>query len=361
MKPTPHQHPFMLAFANFLIGTAILSVVLSAVALWYGIMGHSYHRDNEPGTLTLFGIAGIMIGLAILPIIHILVLTRVRPMTTHTTRDLIVNVVLIVGGVIFLILLSLDQILSGGIGKPDYAMFLFSCMFFAFVMMIGLRMNTFIAFSIPSNWISIIPIFISYLGLYVFMFLFFGGPLSYGFRYWGSQGWESVRPVLFIGFIVYCFYILIAGTIFPTHRRIAELWRPKRLPKIKPRTGGFTLIELLIGIAIVAIISAAVMTVTSRARAFTETMEVSRESLALIEDELAVLRTQPSLPAPGVYKVDPKVAELHARLAPLARVEISQTSGPLVQARVTVDLKKIAVAPELSMATLIAPRKEAKQ
>lgn len=360
MKPKPAPHPFTLAFANILIGTAILSITLASVVLWSGFSGHDLSRNwdlEDPSGLVAFVIGGIMLALVSLPIVHLLVLLRGRPATTHGTRDMIVPVAILTVGAVFIV--AFVGVLTAEESPSLHLKLLFPCLLLAFSVMIACGMNVFLAFSIPSNWISIIPLLVCYLGFYIFMILFvFDGPLLLGFMYWGGSNWGDVRPALLIGFVVLCFYIFLAGMIFPTHRRVARLWQPRPIPKIRSRTGGFTLIELLIVVAIVAILSVAFMTVVSRARAFTENMEVSRESLALIEDEMAVLRTQAAPLEPGLHPVDPKVAALHTRLAPLARVEISETSGPLVQARVTVGLKNRWAAEDLSLATLIAPRRE---
>ncbi len=357
MKPKPAPHPFTLAFTNLLIGMAIVSVTLASVALWYGISGHYLSRNwdfEDPSGFVAFVIGGIMLAPVILPVIHLLVLLWGRPATTHGTRDIIVPVTILTFGAVFIA--ACVAMLTAKESLSLQLKLLFPCLLLAFIVMIACGMNVFLAFSIPSNWISIIPLLVCYLGFYIFMILsMFVGSLLPGFGYWGGK--DSIEA-LSIGFVVFCLYTFVAGMIFPTHRRVARLWQPRPLPKIKPRAGGFTLIELLIVVAIIAILSVAFMTVVSRARAFTENVEVSRESLALIEDEMAVLRTQAAPLDPGLHPVDPKVAALHARLAPLARVEISETSGPLVQARVTVGLKNRWAAEDLSLATLIAPRRE---
>ncbi|MCE5228610.1 type II secretion system GspH family protein [bacterium] len=258
-------------------------------------------------------------------ILHILVLVGIRRLTTHTIRDILAWFVMV--PVVILYVGSFFAVVSEIISQPSNVAEFYSALalligLLTAILVVGLRMHPLLAFSIPSNWVSIIPLVISYLML--------------------------LNP-----------YVLLAGMIFPSHRRLKEYWRPRPLPRFKKKKA-MTLIELLIVIAILAILAPVTARVAAQARIVSERQELSRESVALIEDELALLRARPELPAPGTYAIDPQAARLHPDLAPLAKVEISETSGPLVQARVTVDLTAKNGMP-VSLATLMAPRKEAQR
>lgn len=186
-----------------------------------------------------------------------------------------------------------------------------------------------------------------------------------------QAGWANPRasysspPQMMAGMavlVLLVFWVVgsfMAAVWMPNYRRTKGLFWPRSLPRVRHR-GGFTLIELLIVIAVVAILMPPFVRLTAQGRIAAERESLSRESLALAQDEMAWLRAQPSLPAPGVHPIDPQIVALHKTVAPMARLEISQTSGPLVQARVRVDLQSKGIGTPISVAALIAPRKEAR-
>lgn len=135
--------------------------------------------------------------------------------------------------------------------------------------------------------------------------------------------------------------ILMAGMRFPAHRRLKKLWRPARLPRLKSPAAkrGMTLIELLIAIAIIGISCAGIAHLAGTNQRAAEMIQARRAALALAEDEIALLRAGPSLPAPGQYPLELELAK--RRLASLTSVTIDAGPTPGTRA-VTVNVDLIA-------------------
>lgn len=248
MDRKPLQHPLMLVFTNLVIGLEICAVAsLLVTGFWFFKFDH-FRVHQKLGILTWIGLAGIGIGLALLPVLHVLVLLLVRHLSTHSIRDRIGPIMLLltcaaVPGLI-VILAKRDSFYRDA--RYDISQVVFGvCLAIAIMLTIVLRMNAFAAFSLPSNWMTIVPILISYVVLVFVIFSFcVGDPrmisfFVFGRFYYGYEvAWlQSLIPVILIGGVFLTVFILVSGAIFPTHRRIAELWKPRRLPKIKPWPG----------------------------------------------------------------------------------------------------------------------------
>jgi prepilin-type N-terminal cleavage/methylation domain-containing protein len=148
-------------------------------------------------------------------------------------------------------------------------------------------------------------------------------------------------------------YLPMAGYLFPTHRRLMEYWRPPRLPRIRPNQSGVTLIELLIEVAILAILIAGAAQLVSTTHSVLERQERRRRAVALAEDEIALLRARPTLPAVGVHPVEPELRKTYV-FADDAQVEIRP--GPtdrLREARVSVRPRGAARDPDIAVAAIL--------
>ena len=329
--PSPRRVFLLIALVVFGTGAfyAWRSIDAQYPAIWRDLL--------EPGILggvLLWSVPGVLF-----PVL-LLVLLFAKNLTTHTVRDgvrMILQWPLLIGIAINLVFLAgalvdgLTRWVAGG-GPPgiEFAARLGMelaplVLMVAVYLQLTIIMPPMLAFAMPSNFLSIIPLVL---------------------------GW------------LFCFnpYVILAGFWFPPHRRMKAYWKPARLPRL-PRAGrGLTLIELLIDIALLAILSVGIAHGVSVAHRSAERQERWRNAIELAEDAIAHLRAQDSLPDPGMYRVDDDVARLHPDLAPAASVEIAP--GPdlrLRQIRVTVRLDSELDRRAVSLACLApaaAPPKE---
>jgi prepilin-type N-terminal cleavage/methylation domain-containing protein len=199
--------------------------------------------------------------------------------------------------------------------------------------------RSFWVYSMPCTFLSSLPLAANYL---FFGFLFYLATLSNN---------TFVGPVLL--FALPLLYFLMSSYWFPRHRRLGELWRPRRIPRLRTGRNGLTLIELLIAIAITAIMVLGIAGTTSQANRAMEFQRDRTEAVSLAEDEIALLRSRETLPEVGVYPVEPELAELHP-LAERAEVEIRPGPHPrLREARVTVRLGQEGAERDVVLAVLL--------
>ncbi|MCX7044551.1 MAG: type II secretion system protein GspI [Candidatus Sumerlaeota bacterium] len=192
------------------------------------------------------------------------------------------------------------------------------------IAMIVLALPGLVFFSIPGRALSLLPL----LALY---FLIGFGMTT------GSVIWLA---------------LIMAGLLFPSHRRLRALWRPEKLPRLRASRNSVTLIELLIVIAIIAIFAGGIANLTSQSHRSLMIQHDWRDALALAEDEIALLRAAPEAPAPGRYGAHELLAD-----RPFAKdtvVEIKPGPTPrLREARVTVHIHAEYEARDVTLAALI--------
>lgn len=254
MNRKPCQHPLMLVFNNLLIGTGIASVVGILLTGWFWYKGYNRYEFKKQFDLMIhFCEIAIVFGLALLPLVHVLVLLLVKPLTTHSIRNRIRPMIVIVIGsawVCFLLNIGLDlgHFHHSFFGEVDRAKSSIPALWIygtgiatVLIFVSALRMHALVVFSMPSNWMSIVPILISYIVLIsLLLLLLFAGPKldTFWFFYYEDAGsWPRLVLIPIAGGIVFSVFILVSGAFFPAHRRLAELWRPRKLPKIKPWPG----------------------------------------------------------------------------------------------------------------------------
>lgn len=247
MKPEPARHPLMIVFANCVTGIKICAVASLLVTAFWCWKFDFFHVRHKLAFLTRVGLVGIAVGLAILPFIHILALLLVRNLPTHAIRDRMRAIVILFAAatvVLFLVAMKRIWLFSSGSDAWHRFPFVFgACMIATLTVMTVFQMNMFETFSIPSNWITIVPILLAYLCcIQLALGLMLGGleaiVLRSGlFRYYDQEDWTpSLFAAAFISTIILFVFVFTSGAIFPSHRRIAHLWRPERLPKIQPWT-----------------------------------------------------------------------------------------------------------------------------
>lgn len=144
-------------------------------------------------------------------LLHASLLLFARKSTTHSIRRTLalIPVSLGVGFALFSVFLgwrdsNAHELLFSGlvmsVAAPIVALFLGS---------------GFIVFSMPSTKLTLLPLFINYAALCAFML-------------------NGSGALLFVIFA----YLPLAGLLFPKHRRMAEYWRPTRLPNVPVRKDG---------------------------------------------------------------------------------------------------------------------------
>lgn len=193
-----------------------------------------------------------------------------------------------------------------------------------------------ITYSIPCNFISSLPLLLHYLMIALI----------------------ATRPAG-AGVVLLAFYIPLASFTFPHHRRLVEYWKPKRLPRIRATRAGFTLIELLIVVAIIAILSAGIVSLTGNTSRAMARQEDWRRAVSLAEDEIALLRAREALPSPGRHPIDPALA---ARYPCTNQAEVEVRPGPgerLREVRVNVRLRGNGSERDLTLTALLPAQAQA--
>lgn len=205
-----------------------------------------------------------------------------------------------------------------------------------------LSIRAFAIFCRPLHTFILFPTLGAYLNLILILFfpVFFVFILSSeGFNFdtfWALVGYVALTAANpFTGGI-------LPGLFFPTHRRIMDIWSPRRLPDINTPPGksagskrAFTLIELLIVVAMLAIFSVSVANVLSGLAESIQRNALNQEAARLIENQVQYLRANASIPPEGEYPLSPEVVES-------AKIDTSSCTL-LVQAGPAPDMRTVRV------------------
>lgn len=141
---------------------------------------------------------------------HFLVLRLKQRLTTHSARLI---------GCVFALIICLSicstVFLTYWMDNPDGFRFLGALVKTGLFLPVLLCVSNIIIFSLPSTFVSSIPLLLSYLAIALVL-----------------QGED-----LFYRVMLGIFITLLPGIFFPRHRRLGEYWRPSRLPRLgTPKT-----------------------------------------------------------------------------------------------------------------------------
>jgi hypothetical protein len=201
-------------FLEFAILVVILAVGLITALSIYGLfisvsntekgLGLLFGGDAYAESLDLMPNHPILIIMMVLAPIHFWLLMRLPRLSTHAARR--IGVIFALPYLVFYIVYFCLGNLGANDGGEAFMLFLSP--------FVPLWMCGFVYYSVPSNWVSAIPLFMHYLiiaALVVFE--------------------DDAIPMLMV------VYIPLAGFFLPRHRRVAEWLRPKPLPRIAPTRG----------------------------------------------------------------------------------------------------------------------------
>jgi len=263
-----------------------------------------------------------MTGFVVLAIyaLHAWVLARSRSLTTHSAREW--------AALWIASIFAVGWAASVGLRMPELA----SANAVAIPMVVVLLwLPGVFVYSMPSSPLGTLPLLLHY---FIFFLIF------------GTGG-------RFVGHLLTFAYLPLASYLFPWHRRLADYWRPTRLPRLARRDSGVTLIELLIAMAILSIVAAGISTGAGLVYSTMERQNCWLQAIALAEDEIALLRARDSLPELGRHPLEPELTQTH----PLAgRAEVEIRPGPqesLREARVHVRLQSAEDSRDVTLTVLL--------
>ena len=349
-------NPLRVSFYRLLVG-------LILIGLFGGMIRLSTMALYEYSSTIYYSEELVLIYFSILPIalMHCLGLVLVRRLTTHTVRDWIGRILLLFA--VPALLISLISIIAGLpaiLSHPD-SLFMYispTLLLLTLIMMVFCFMHSFQAYSMPSSWLSILPLAMIYMVLIViplpFIFHKEFTPPSHHHHYIWSVVRCSGIPLMIYFFFFTNLYAALAGFWFPVHRRLKYYWKPTPLPRLSSKHRGMTLIELLITIAIISIMAAPIVHLSAVAHRTIHSQQTWNKAIALAQDEIAMLRTEDRLPAPGAHPIHPEVAELHPQLSDSAEVEIKPGPNEKIrQVQVTVHINNEFDRRDVTLAVLL--------
>lgn len=328
-KPTPFFTPLVVA----------LLVLVALATLLYG-QGSSLTDllDRLLGNPSLLYVPLGCLGCFM---IHFLVLTFSRSLSTHSARQ---------AGLVLTVLLPLALIAAlaaweHAIYNPEGAVSMGRLAFIPLLMLVWFP--GVIVYSMPSSFFGALPLLLHYLAAALIIYLVMAA--------------DNLLAALVVSSIFIFAYFPLAGYLFPRHRRLKAYLKPTRLPRIKPRGAGFTLIELLIVVAIIAILSVSLVNLSSVTHRVMGRQEDWRRSISLAEDEIALLRARPALPAMGRHPIEPALARLNP-IANQAEVEIRPgPSARLREVRVSIRLHSEADQRDVTLAAILPAQSPPKE
>ncbi|MEN6625714.1 MAG: hypothetical protein ABFD69_05735 [Candidatus Sumerlaeia bacterium] len=244
MSRQPAQLPLSFRiFRSIAIGALVFGlgfVIVSVVMSDRPRSGFSAGDSRAP----IWGVSAIFL----IVFVHLWVVLRARRLMRNSAGDLVVFIPLAAYLIASLavILLHVFYAILTAFGVPGFGPtnLLYTIgglgMMFLPIVIVSLLIRPMLAYSIPSNWISVIPLVISYVAALSAAMLvasvFDERTLQFFLNFLGFEERRSVGWVMFVFVImILCYYVALGGVMFPTHRKLGNLWRPKPLPKLPHR------------------------------------------------------------------------------------------------------------------------------
>lgn len=245
MSRQPAQLPLSFRiFRSIAIGALVFGlgfVIVSMVMSDRPRTGFSMEDSAAP----IWGVSAIFL----IVFVHLWVVLRARRLMSNSAGDLVVFIPLTVyffANVATILVYGIGKAFAVLFGTPGFGMSNLPValgglgMMFLPIVIVSLLIRPVLAYSIPSNWISVIPLVINYVAALsaamLVVAVFDERWLQFFFSFLGIEERNFYGRAMFVSIImILCYYVALGGVMFPAHRKLGNLWRPKPLPKLPHR------------------------------------------------------------------------------------------------------------------------------